>query len=363
MRIGIDARFYGPEHSGLGRYTTNFIRELSNLPSDHTYYLFLREKYYNSLSFPDNFHKVRLDVPHYGIREQVALPLAIRRYSLNAFHSLHLNAPFIGTTPLIVTIHDLIKNHFKDYTTTTRSRTVFFLKRLGYAVLIRRIFNKAEAIIAPSNFVKNEILKLYNIKSSKIRVLYEAPDPIFLKKTKPSRRQEFLLFVGNAYPHKNIRTLITAFKSVRAQFPTLTLTLATANNEFLKRILSEVDIDTQKHINIVENANDEDLIKLYDTAKTTISPSLMEGFGLVGIESLARGTPLVASDIPVYREVYGDSASYFNPRSASDLATKIVGVIKNPRPVSPPPHKLSWTTLAKGTLEIYDEISTNLRSS
>jgi glycosyltransferase involved in cell wall biosynthesis len=62
---------------------------------------------------------------------------------------------------------------------------------------------------------------------------------------------------------------------------------------------------------------DEELIKLYQTSDALVQPSLSEGFGLTGVEALAAGAVLLASDIPIFREVYGDAAIYFNPHSVS----------------------------------------------
>lgn len=363
MKIGIDARFYGSEHTGLGRYTTNFISELTKLKSDYTFFIFLRNKYYRKVVLPDNFHKVSFEVSHYSAQEQIALPITIKKHYLDLFHSLHLNAPYFAPCPLILTVHDLIKNSFNDYSTTTRSKLVFGLKRLGYLALVRKIMNSSTRIITPSQYVRSEIISTYSVDPAKIDAIYEAPDPIFITRPEIKPKKDYFLYVGNSYPHKNLSTLLHAFSSISGEFEDIQLILVTKMNAFLNRELASVKKEVLRKIKIVEDLKDTEMVNYYDQAIATVIPSLMEGFGLVGIESLARKTPVIASDIPVFREVYEDNAIYFPPTSVTSLRDKMRECLLRGHKASLPRNKYSWESLAKRILEVYDEISADIRQA
>ena len=89
----------------------------------------------------------------------------------------------------------------------------------------------------------------------------------------------------------------------------------------------------------------------------------MEGFGLPGLEAMSSSCPVIASDIKVFREVYGDAAVYFNPKSSADLVKKITQVIKDAKLRGNMIQKglwqvkrYSWKTLAKQTLKVYESV-------
>src|SRR6185436_21083404 len=69
------------------------------------------------------------------------------------------------------------------------------------------------------------------------------------------------------------------------------------------------------------------LRKLYSGALVVVCPSVSEGFDFSGIEAMRCGSPVVASDIPVHREIFGDAAEYFGPYSTPALAQALASVI------------------------------------
>lgn len=371
MKIAIDARFYGTEHSGLGRYTINFLQALQKIDKENTYYVLMREPYAKSVKFNANFHVVVVNIPHYSVKEQLVLPSLIKKLDVEFFHALHLNVPVFMNTPLIVTIHDLIKSHFKSKDTTTKPGPIFALKRIGYNLAINKAIKKSKSIIVPSKFVKQDIINNFpSINKNKIYPVYEAPDPIFQKpipitKTKKTLKKynlentDYLLYVGNAWPHKNLKTLLKAFEELRIK--SLKLVLVSKKNHFLNKLLSNTPGQVRKNLIQIEGIVDEDLYALYKHAKATVTPSFMEGFGLVGIESLSVGTPVIASNIPVYKEVYGDSVIYADPNNSKSFTKAIHTVLKKkPKIARSFTRSYNWEKLAKEIRKIYYETSSNL---
>lgn len=362
-KIAIDARFYGTEHTGLGRYTTNVLANLPTLLKDHTLYILLRKKYYNTLTFPNNCTKVLCDTPHYSLSEQLVIPLKLKTLGVDLLYTLHFNVPIVPGVRTVITVHDLIKSYFTDSSTTTRHPLIYRLKRAGYNHVIKKSLENAVSVIVPTNTVKNQILANFpSVAPEHIFPIPEAPDPIFTvqNRKEPSTLdlpQKYLLYVGNAYPHKNLTVLLDGIKALKD--PSLHLVVVSKLTPFLSRTLAPYE---PKNIHIMSELTDSELYAVYKNASALVTPSLMEGYGLVGLEALMLGVPVVASNIPVYREVYGSSVTYFEPKNVDDLVKAIKAVLKNPKPV-PLPLTRTWKTVTESIAEVLNASCTRLRSS
>ena len=120
----------------------------------------------------------------------------------------------------------------------------------------------------------------------------------------------------------------------------------------------------EKFVNLAGFVPDEELGTLYQEAEAFVFPSLLEGFCLPGLEAMSVGCPVVASDIPVLREVYGEAALYFDPYEIEDIASKIKEVVGDQNLKAELRKKglaqvkqYSWQKTAKETLKIYEDSS------
>ena len=173
MKILIDARLYGLENAGLGRYTMNLVAELSKLDRKNSYIILLRKKYFDELTLPSNWKKVLVDIKHYSLAEQIELPGMIKKENPDLTHFLHFDVPLIFRGRFIVTIHDMLMHKFAGLSATTLPALVYFIKQLIYRLIFRKAVLASEKIIVPSEAVKKEILEYYKIDKGKIEVIYE----------------------------------------------------------------------------------------------------------------------------------------------------------------------------------------------
>jgi glycosyltransferase involved in cell wall biosynthesis len=359
--IVIDARLYGPEHTGLGRYTMNVMQYLPGYLKKYQVKILLPDRYARALTFPPHCTVVRCDFAHYSLAEQLFLPLLLARLQADLLITFHFNVPIFSPVPKLVTVHDLIKSFFTGADTTTRNPWLYRLKRWGYNLVVARALTQAQAIVVPTNTVKNDILSLYGgVKPERIHPIPEAPDAIFRTNLKFENLrfeipQKYLLFVGNAYPHKNLGVLLLAL----AQLRNLHLVIVSKQTPFLARILATTPDQVKKRITIFSQLSDPELVAVYRQASLLVTPSLMEGYGLVGLEAMMVGTPVIASDISVYREVYGTLVTYFNPHDSRDLAAKIRQVLRLPKS-SRLPMTRTWSDVAKAFAEVVHESSARL---
>lgn len=332
IRIGIDARLYGPKQTGPGRYVQKLIQNLEKIDSNNQYIIFLRKENWNEYQPKNkNFKKVLADCHWYTLKEQILMPFKIRQAKVDLMHFPHFNVPVFCFKPFVVTIHDLILKRFPTRRVSALEPFSYWFKNIAYHLVIYSAIKRSKKIIAISNYTKKDILKYFSIDSKKIKVIYEgAPQEIFnssndniLKKHNISK--PYLLYVGNAYPHKNLERLIMAFDGLNKNG--MQLVLAGRLDFFYKKIQKR--FSGFKNIVFTDFILDKDLPTLYQNASLYIFPSLCEGFGLPPLEAMTYQIPVVSSKATCLPEILGQAAIYFNPEDIEDMKQKIKLVLED----------------------------------
>lgn len=370
MRVGIDARFVGPQGTGLGKYTEKLIVNLAKIDGKSSYFIFLKKSNWDYLKLPKNFTKVLADIPWYSLEEQYKMPAIFSTQNLDLLHVPHFNVPISLKGKFIVTIHDLIHHKFSQYA-TTKNPIIFKLKRFAYKKVITHAVIKSAKILTPSNYVKDEIVKIFEINPDKIVVAYEAAEEEYFTRQpgNPDTRQPTLIYVGNAYPHKNLERLLDAIKILNENSTSLpshkpiNLVIVCPRDVFSQRLNHQIrERNLTKFVEVKGYLPTKSLIRLFAKATAYVSPSLSEGFGIPGLNAMAAGLPVVCSNMPTLKEVYGDAALYFNPYEAQDIAAKIAKVITDKKTKSDlikqgreQVKKYSWQKMARQTFKVYEE--------
>lgn len=339
MRIGIDARMYGPTvgGGGLGRYVEQLVNRLPSIDSSNRYVLFVK----TGVDVPTSEYKtIETNIHWYTFAEQLFLAPLIDREQLDLVHFPHWNVPIFLKTPYVVTIHDLILlEQPKSAHATTRNPLVYAIKHAVYKHALRRTIRRAKHIIAVSQYTKDAILKhVPKTDPAKISVVYEGltdlnpfPERYNWAETTPAPKPPYLLSIGNSYPHKNLPRLIQAFEQLAPLFPDLRLVLAGRRDVFFDRIEEQITASPVSHrIDHIANPSDQDLAKLFTKATLYVFPSLSEGFGLPPLEAMQFNVPVVSSKTTCLPEILGDAAVYMDPTSVEDMAYVITSVLKDP---------------------------------
>lgn len=353
MKIGIDARLI--EETGVGRYIRNLISELAVLDTEDEFIIYLRKKSFDSFIPPNEKWQRRLaDVPWHTAQEQFVMPWILVKEHLDILHVPYFNIPVFYPGRMIITIHDLTILHFNTGKATTLPLPIYKLRRLGYYLILAVGLIRSKKVIAVSETTKKEIIDHFHMPAEKIAVTYEGIDEHLkiqdsqLKKTLIDG--SYLLYVGNAYPHKNLESLTRAFKEVKGKTK---LVLVGKEDFFYKRLKKETNED---RIIFYGEAKDSELANLYAHATALVFPSLMEGFGLPALEAISMGCPVVCSDIPVLHEILGEQALYFDPNSPHDIQQKIERALEHPKKptnVKSLIDRFQWSDLAKKTILLY----------
>ena len=337
MRIGIDARFFGPDSKGLGRYTQKLITYLEDIDNENDYVIFLRRDNFD-LYVPKNprFTKVLADYQWYSFGEQFFFPFVLYKSKCDLVHFLHFNVPVLYVKKFIVTIHDLILLRYPTKKATTRNPLFYWFKFLLYRFVIASALRRAKHVIAVSDFTKDDICTQYPYACEKTTVIYEsaeiAEQYVFVDTEKILREcgiiNKYMLYVGNAYPHKNLYSLVDAFALCQCDSSEVShLVLVGKKDHFYCELEKYIATKNILHITILYTVGDDVLDALYKNASIFVFPSLYEGFGLPPLEAQSYGVPVVSSDHACMKEVLSDvGAKYCDAENISDLAHAIGAV-------------------------------------
>lgn len=327
MRLGIDARFYGTPGKGLGRYVSELIEHLEKIDADNDYFVFLRRENFD-LYQPRNprFQKVLAEFPWYGWREQLLYPFFLRRFRLDLMHFAHFNVPLLYRRPFVVTVHDLILLSHPTPRASTLAPLLYRLKYLSYRLVIGSALRRSRRVITVSETSKKEIEKRFPFTRDRdIAVTHEACSPALTGSDAAPTGvvPPFVLYVGNAYPHKNLDRLIEAFgRFRRSGHDDWRLVLVGAPDYFYGRLRQEAEAkDWAANVVFYGAATDSQLASLYSQAAFYVFPSLCEGFGLPPLEAMCRDLPVAAAKASSLPEILGDAALWFDPNDAGAIAT------------------------------------------
>lgn len=359
MRIGIDVRLQN--ESGVGRYIRNLVKYLKQIDKKNVYIL------------------LDPDVRWHTFKEQIMMPYILLKKKLDLVHFPYFNVPILYPGKFVVTIHDLTIGHFDTGRASTLNPLLYKIKRLGYRFVMSNAIKRAEKVMVPTNTVRKDILQNYNIASEKIVVIYEGVDKDLkdqsakLKNTGKLRKQlqpkHYFLYVGNAYPHKNLELLILGFRqiltkktiSLNLSKDPIRLVLVGKKDYFYKRLKNKArDLGLKDEIVFTGFLGDNELSWLYQNAIALVLPSFREGFGLPALEAIQNGCLVLASDIPALREVCEDAAVYFNPKSIENIVHSMKEIIQYPDRYRDKVEQgkkrtaqFSWEKTAQETLKIY----------
>ncbi len=283
--------------------------------------------------------------------------LKINRFVHNVYWSPYFVVPrFINPNKkVIVTVHDLIPFKNIDDTLIITSfgkkiRNKYYLANIKYSV------SRADVVVSVSYSAANEIADFFKLK--KVEVVSPAYDKELFRPVINSKElfwnkykfdEKFILIGNMKFPRKNFEFVVEAFKKVNVEgilcdFGTLT----SQQLEFAQRELG----DKFKYLGYVD---EKDLPMIYSAANAFVAASKDEGFDTPPLEARACGTPVIASDIPVHREVLENEAEYFKINDSDKLSKLMSDALRGDKVVVPSKiiEKYDWKQSARRMVEIF----------
>ena len=368
MRIAIDARKL--RDYGIGTYVRNLLRHLARQDRTTEYVLLCRaEDCGLAPQLGENFRAVPEPAAAYSFREQVSVPLDLRREGVKLFHAPHYVLPPLTPCRSVVTIHDCIHLRFPQY----------LPHRMGYAYARASLWystHRSGRVLTVSEASKRDILHYFRVPPEKIAVIYNAIDERFGEppdaeevervRERYQLNDPFVLYAGNIKPHKNLERLIEAFHIMRRQQDAEHVKLLIIGDEIskyatLRRAVHRYKL--HKHVRFFGFVPDRTLAVLYRLAGVFVFPSLYEGFGLPPLEAMASGAPVITSNVSSLPEVVGDAALLIDPHSPEAIADAMRRVLTDDalredlrRRGLVRAREFSWERSVQRVREIYGEV-------
>lgn len=307
LKVGIDGKPLLPPRAGVARYTEGLLKGLSTLPPEAL--------------------EVVVVYPEKPTRTAPWVLWSLQRATVRGFSVFHFPfyyTPLFPACPVTVAIHDVL----------VLSHPQWFPKAWGNTLrwLIPKTARKASAIVTGSRWVAQEIVRLCRVPEERVRVIpYGVDRSLFAPPAEASLAQglaelglnrPYLLMVGALEPRRGVDTLLSAWGILRSRFPELELVLGGALRAPVPAL--HPPPPTVRLLGYVE---DRLLPVLYAGARAVVAPSQGEGFDLPVLEALACGACVVASDIPVHREVFSGAVRFFPAGDAEALAAALAEVL------------------------------------
>lgn len=297
--------------SGIGTYLQTLLSGLTEVFST-TILVLSRQKERSESMF--SCKSISIDAEIYTLQEQRSFFRNIP--SCDLFFSPHYNVPLfsVPARKRIVTIHDLCP--------LVRKGDFPLHKRIGASVLLRRAVSLSDRILTVSEFSKQEIMARLHPDPRSIRVIpngiiaYEEDSSNL--RFDPEKTGPFILYVGNAKPHKNLGRLFRALRRFSSPPP-----LVWVNG-------SGDDFPSGNYpVHRLRSVTNGELAYLYRRARLLVHPSLYEGFGLPPVEAFRYGCPVVVSRVASLPEVCGNAAYYVDPYDEESIYKGLAEVFSN----------------------------------
>lgn len=368
MRIAIDARganWYSG--TGIGTYTSQIIKHMIQNDEENTYLLYWWGLNYNS--YCNNNVSINIvSKKHRKFFEEYYFPESLKNNSIDIYHVPQngIGLPAKKSCIYVSTIHDLIPYVMPE--TVGKG----YLKRFISAM--PQIIQNSNIIITVSEFSKKDIMRIFNVDGSKIKVTPLAAEEYFRPmnkeaaklylKNKYNVRSDFILYVGGFSPRKNVRSILLAFSRIYEKlskdYKVVILGSASDDHSYLIALCESLNISDK--VIFTGYVPYEDLPYFYNSCSVFVYPSLYEGFGLPPLEAMSCGVPVITSNLSSIPEVVGESALLINPFDTEELKNAIELVLEDPSLQEKLSNEgymhsklFSWKKTAENTLKIYKE--------
>lgn len=330
--IHFDARFIRLDyHDGISRFSVELIKALSK---KHKVVAVVYDQ--KQLEFlPKGIEHLVVNSPQ-SVKELFVAKKLNKAGARLVFSPMQIMGTWGRKYKLVLTLHDLIyyRHRKPPQDLSPLIQTIWRLYHLSYFPQ-RLLLNRADRIVTVSETTKNLIQK-HRLTRKPVEIVYNGVAEVSRQsRTIPETRS--LVYVGSFMPYKNVETLVRA----AGLEPSYTLHLLSKITPTRESELQKLADSVSANVVFHRGVSDDEYQKLLDEAFAAVSASKDEGFGIPLVEAMARGIPVVVSNLEIFQEVAGLAGTYFNPDSP-EAAVEALQSITNPA---------SWKTKSAASYE------------
>jgi glycosyltransferase involved in cell wall biosynthesis len=336
MNIGYEAKRIFHNKTGLGNYSRDLVRILSEAYPENNYFLYNPKPAKKELFKAISTHVFEKRPAGYFAKKfknfwrQKGIINDLVRDEIVIFHGLSGELPSglrQKNIKSVVTIHDLIFMRYPEFYS-------FFDRKIHY-YKFKKAAQQADSIIAISEQTKKDIITFLAIPEKKIKVIYQGCQSVFKEdysekeKEETSRKfnlpKEYLLNVGTIESRKNVLSVVKAIKTIDTHL--VIIGSETKYSVTVKKYIA--DNNLEQKVSFLNGLTARELVITYQLSTIFVYPSLFEGFGIPIIEALYSKTPVITSNSGVFPEAGGPHSVYVDPTNISEMETKIRDLLAN----------------------------------
>jgi glycosyltransferase involved in cell wall biosynthesis len=366
MKIAICARSSG-EKGGIGVYTRSLLDSMLPLASNHEFVVFYsNRKDIGRFRHLSNVQEILVPAKAKLLWDQVVTPYHAAKQGVDLIFHPKMSVPLVTKAKTVLVLHGSERFVYPRF--SHKSDLLYF------QTLYRLYMKRATAIISVSHNAAKDLIRFWNIDPCKVTTVHLAPASDFRKlddctaleavRCKYNLPQRFILNVGLIYPGKNIPNLLRALKRVR-EHEDVQLVLAGTGRRLYQDDLKQIrDLGLEDYVCLPGYIPHEDLVAVYNLAEVVAFPSFYESFGLISLEAMACGRPVVVSRTGGAPEAAGDAGFYVDPTDEVSIADAILRVLtdatlrqelieKGFRNVK----RFSWEKAARESLDVFRSVA------
>ncbi len=376
-RIGIDATAISPAGKGVSRYQKNIVQALSQLASNHEYFVFLNQAFSIFKPWTENnrWHFIPVRIWKAIFWEQIDVPRWVNRLHLDIFHTTADRLPYIGGSRFLLTLFEVPDKRIRLARQARTGYTLYdWLSDFSISVFLPHSLKRASRVLVSSKNTELELIGRYSVDPEKIRSVSLSHEAIFKPSPDSQSRSAlceklgipsgYILHFSTQDPRENTVTVLKAFRQMKDKLKgngDIKLLIVGSTGAELKKL---IDQNHRQGDVICRGYVDEaELVEIYQGALLYVDPSFYEGFALQVLEAMASGVPILTSNNTSASEIVGEAGILLDPEDVEKWTEGMIRVLTHEDLRSQMRQKglaraeaFNWSKTARETLCAYEEI-------